>query len=81
MCRRDDSISVTHLVVSTIDIMDTMDRPVISPSDTKHYRRHSTGFKLALVKQTSLAILSFLVFEELEEHNFYVPARRWRIGR
>jgi transposase len=32
--------------------MDVMDRPVISTSDTKHYRRHSTEFKLALVKQT-----------------------------
>jgi transposase len=32
--------------------MDIMDRPVISPSDTKHYRQHSTAFKLALVKQT-----------------------------
>jgi transposase len=29
-----------------------MDRPVISPSDTKHYRRHSNEFKVALVKQT-----------------------------
>jgi transposase len=29
-----------------------MDRPVISTSDTKHYRRHSMEFKLALVEQT-----------------------------
>jgi transposase len=29
-----------------------MDRPVVSSSDTKHYRRHSTAFKLALVEQT-----------------------------
>ena len=32
--------------------MDIMDRPIISSSDTKHYRRHSTAFKLALVEQT-----------------------------
>lgn len=32
--------------------MDIMDRPVISLSDTKHYRRHSAAFKLALVEQT-----------------------------
>jgi transposase len=32
--------------------MDTMDRPVISTTNTKHYRRHSLEFKLALVKQT-----------------------------
>jgi transposase len=32
--------------------MDIMDQPVISSSDTKHYRRHSTAFKLALVEQT-----------------------------
>ncbi|NEX59934.1 IS66-like element accessory protein TnpA [Noviherbaspirillum galbum] len=38
--------------MSTIDIMDIMDRPVISTTDTKHYRRHSLEFKLALVKQT-----------------------------
>jgi transposase len=44
---------VSHIwFVSTIDIMDIMDRPVISTSDTKHYRWHSTEFKLALVKQT-----------------------------
>ena len=29
-----------------------MDRPIISSSDTKHYRRHSTTFKLALVERT-----------------------------
>lgn len=29
-----------------------MDLPVISLSDTKHYRRHSAVFKLALVEQT-----------------------------
>jgi hypothetical protein len=29
-----------------------MDRPVISLSDTKHYRRHNAAFKLALVEQT-----------------------------
>lgn len=38
--------------MSTIDIMDIMDQPVISSSDTKHYRHHSTAFKLALVEQT-----------------------------
>lgn len=32
--------------------MDIMDRPVISSSDTKPYRRHSIAFKLALVEQT-----------------------------
>jgi transposase len=29
-----------------------MDRPVISTTDTKHYRRHTLKFKLALVEQT-----------------------------
>jgi transposase len=29
-----------------------MDRPVTSTTNTKHYRRHSLKFKLALVKQT-----------------------------
>ena len=32
--------------------MDTMNQPVISPAEKKHYRRHSREFKLALVKQT-----------------------------
>jgi transposase len=35
-----------------MDIMDIMDQPAISPSDTKQYRRHSAAFKLALVEQT-----------------------------
>lgn len=32
--------------------MDTMNQPVITPTDKKRYRRHSLEFKLALVKQT-----------------------------
>lgn len=32
--------------------MDILDRPVISSSDTKHYRCHSTALELALVEQT-----------------------------
>lgn len=32
--------------------MGTMNQPVISTTDTRHYRRHSIEFKLSLVKQT-----------------------------
>lgn len=32
--------------------MGTMNQPVISTPDTRHYRRYSIEFKLSLVKQT-----------------------------